>query len=74
MVAQSTTLDKLLAQIAIMNTIDESNAVRQAMQAAKVEALPDDYERVRLALSKRLNEIAEQGEKALVDADVLLQR
>jgi len=74
MVAQSITLDKLLDQIASMNTIEESNIVRQAMQAVKVDSETDDYERVRLALSRRLNQIITQGEKELADTDATIRR
>ncbi len=74
MVAQSITLDKLLDQIASMNTIEDSNIVRQAMQAVKVDSETDDYERVRLALSRRLNQIITQGEKELADTDATIRR
>jgi|GEM_PF-6001340 len=74
MVAQSITLDKLLDQIASMNTIEDSNIVRQAMQAVKIDSETDDYERVRLALSRRLNQIITQGEKELADTDATIRR
>lgn len=66
-------LDELLAQIARLSTSEESNQVRDAMRNFKEYAAPSDYEQVRRALSKRLNEIADQGERELAQTADLMR-
>ena len=63
MVASSQTLDQLLAQIAGMDSTEASNQVRDSMSHFKEHASDDDFQTVRRALSKRLNELADQGER-----------
>ncbi len=70
---QTSSLDDLLAQIAGMNTPQESDQVRDAMRAFKEQASTTDYETVRRALSKRLNEIADEGERERRQTDDLLR-
>ena len=59
MVAHTQNLDELVAQIASIGTIEESNQVRDAMRSFKDFASEQDYETARRALSKRLNELAD---------------
>lgn len=73
MIAQTNTLEELLAQIARMSTSEESSQVRQAMADLKAHAPAEDYEQLRRALSKRLNEIADQGERELAETADLLR-
>lgn len=73
MIANTQTLDELLAQIARLSTTEESNQTRDAMRNFKEYGVPSDYEQVRRALSKRLNEIADQGERELVQTADLMR-
>lgn len=61
MIAQSQTLDALLAQIASMSTSEDSDRVRDAIRHFEEHASDADYQMVRQALSKRLNEILDAG-------------
>ena len=73
MIAQPQLIDDLLAQIAGMNTPQDSGQVRESMSAYKKQASTADYETVRKALSKRLNEIADEGERERQKTDDLLR-
>jgi hypothetical protein len=73
MVAKTKTRENLIDQIAQMSTIEESNQVRQAMVDFKENRPIEEYEQLRRALSKRLSEIAAQGEKELAETADLMQ-
>ncbi len=72
MVTQIESLDELLARIAGMTSIDESNQVREAMRSFKEHASESEHEAARRALSQRLNQLADQFEADINEtADVL---
>lgn len=74
MTVQTLTINGLLAKIARMSTIEESDEVHRSMQHIKKQTEPEEYERMRAALSKRLNELATQGENELAETEALMRR
>lgn len=73
MVTQIETQDDLIVRIAGMQSIEESAQVRDAMQQYKEHATDQEYEIVRRALSKRLNELADEFEAGINEIDDLLR-
>lgn len=75
MIARTQTFDALQAQIVGMTTVEESTKVRDAMLKFKEYASGQEYEAIKKALSRRLNELAETEEQRLasVSDDLIMQ-
>ena len=74
MTTHPVTINDLLNQISSLSTIADSGRVRQAMTNFGQHATADERETAKRALSKRLNEIADEDEQELQETAAFLQQ
>ena len=74
MTTHTTTVKSLLNQIDGLRTVEDSGQVRRAMNEFAQQATADERGLIKKALSKRLNELADEGEQALQETAAFLQQ
>jgi hypothetical protein len=74
MTTQTTTIASLLNQISSLSTVANSGRVRQAMTEFGRQATAEERDIAKKALSKRLNELADEGEQELQETAAFLQQ